>query len=237
MSDPFEVLEHLIPELPQAREAELFGEALQDAGRHLAAMPADIARLEEWQQSVQLLDKYWEEDEEREVLDALQRLQSSGEQIAAARDREQLTRVGAIASDAKQRITIVLRDGARAWSRRIDSDLGSLGNLGALLVEFMDTRELGHRMTSLAAMGSALKSSFPPSTSSLQQHRTMLHDSEIIRKDLTAIGTGQSVQTFLIALANETATLDMVDENVLQWIRDRHAESRFRLSLKRVVPG
>ena len=92
-------------------------------------------------------------------------------------------------------------------------------------------------MTQLAATGSALKNSFPPPANSLELHRDMLHDAEEIRKNLAAIGAGESVQTFLIAVAKETATLDMVDESVLQWIRDRHAENRFRLSLKGTVSG
>jgi len=232
MNDSLEVLEHLVPDLPQARQAELFGEALQEASRQLTAMTPEIGRLEEWQHSVGLLGEYWDGDEEREVLDALHKLDSTGSEIEAAQDREQLARVSGIASDAKQKIAIVLRDGARAWARRIDHDLGSLGNLGALLVQFADTRDLGRRMTLLATTGSALKNSFPPPDSSLDEHRDMLHDAEEIRKNLAAIGAGQSVQTFLIAVAKETATLDMVDESVLRWIRDRHAESRFRLSLK-----
>jgi hypothetical protein len=196
-----------------------------------------MGRLEEWQHSVDLRGESWDGDEEREVREALHEIESSGEQIEAAQDREQLTRVGGFASNAKQKITIILRDGARAWGRRIDHDLGSLGSLGALLVQFADTRELGRRMTALAITASSLKNSFPPPSGSLEQHRAMLHNAEDIRKNLAAIGAGQSVQTFLIALANETATLDMVDKSVLQWIRDRHAENRFFLSLKRVISG
>jgi hypothetical protein len=232
MNDPLELLERLIPAIPQARQSELFGGALQEASRQLAAISADIARLEEWQHSVGLLSRFWDKEEEREVLEALQRLESVGVQVEAAQDREQLARIGTIASDAKQRITIVLRDGARAWGRRVDHDLGSLGSLGALLVQFTDTRELGRRMTTLAATASALKGTFPPTGDSLQLRHAMLNDVDVIREDLAAIGAGQSVQTFLIALANELATLDLVDESVLQWIRDRHAETRFRLSLK-----
>ncbi len=237
MNDSLEVIESLIPELPQARQADLFGEALQEASRQLEAIAPEIGRLEEWHHSVGLLGGFWDGDEEREVLDSLHKLESFGERIETAQDREQLARVGGIAQEAKQKIAIVLRDGARAWARRIDHDLGSLGNLGALLAQFPDTRDLGHRMAALAATGSALRNSFPPISDSLDRHRIMLHDAEQIRKNLAAIGAGQSVQTFLIALANETATLDMVDESVLQWIRARHAENRFLLSLKPGTSG
>lgn len=109
----------------------------------------------------------------------------------------------------------------------MDSDLGSLGSLGSLLVQFADTRDLGRRMTALAATASSLKSVFPPQTGPLKQHERMLQDSEEVRKSLAAIGVGESVQKFLAALANATATLDRVDDAVLRWIRDRHAEKRF----------
>ena len=232
MSDSLEIIESLVPELPKARQAELFGQALQDASRQLGAMMPDIDRLEECQHSIGLLQEFWDGDEEREVLDALHQLKSFGEQIEAAQDREQLAHVTGIALEAKPRITLVLRDGTRAWGRRVDYDLGSLGSLGSLLIQFPDTHDLGRRMTALATIASALKNSFPPQSGSLKQHKLMLQDAEEIRKNLAAIGAGESVQKFLTALANRTATLDLVDESVLKWIQDRHADSRFLLTLK-----
>jgi hypothetical protein len=237
MTDSLELLESLVPELPQARQAELFGQALQDASRQLEAMKLDIGRLEECQHSIGLLKAFWDGDEEREVVDALHQLEYLGKQIEAAQDQEQLARVTGIASEAKPKILLVLRDGARAWGRRVDHDLGSLGSLGSLLVQFPDTRELGRRMTALAATASSLKSTFPPQEGFLKQHELMLQDAGDIRNNLAAIGAGESVQKFLAALANATATLDMVDDSVLQWIRDRHAESRFDVTLKQGISG
>lgn len=234
MSDSLELLEGLVSELPQARQAEMFGQALRDASRHLEVLTPEIGRLEECKHSIGLLDAFWDGDEKLEVVDALRQLDSLGKQIEAAQDREQLARVTEIALEAKPRIALVLRDGTRAWGRRVDRDLGSLGNLGSLLVQFPDTRDLGRRMTALASTASALKSVFPPHSASLKQHERMLQDAEEIRTNLAAIGAGESVQTFLAALANATATLDMVDDHVLQWIRDRHAENRFGVSLKQV---
>lgn len=237
MSDSLELLESLVPALPQARHAELFGQALQDASRQLEAMTPEIGRLEECQHSMGLLRASWDGDEEDEVVDALHQLESLGKQIEAAQDREQLARINELALGAKPKIALVLRDGARAWGRRIDHDLGSLGSLGSLLVQFQDTRALGTRMTALATTASILKNSFPPLAASLKQHTAMLQDAEDIRKNLTAIGAGESVQKFLTALANGSATLEMVDEGVFQWIRDRNAQNRFRLTLKPGVSG
>ena len=84
MNDSLEVLKQLIPNLPQARQAELFGEALQEASRQLTAMTPEIGRLEQWQHSVGLLGEYWAGDEEREVLEALHKLESTGGEIEAA---------------------------------------------------------------------------------------------------------------------------------------------------------
>lgn len=233
MSDALELLESLVSELPNARQAEMFGQALRDAGHQIEALTPDIGRLDECQHSIGLLDGFWDGDEEREIVDALLQLESLGKQIEVAQNQEQLARVAGMASEAKPKITLVLRDGTRAWGRRVDHDLGSLGSLGFLLVQFPDTRELGQRMTVLAATASTLKSSFPPQSGSLKQHERMLQDAEDIRNKLAAIGAGESVQKFLAALATETATLDMVDGSVFQWIRNRHAENRFRLLLKR----
>lgn len=232
MSDSLEVLEGRVSELPLARQAELFGDAIEHAGQQVESMAADISRLEEWQSSVGLLDKFWEGDERHEVVDALHQLKSFGNEIEATKDREQLTHVTAISSGMKSKLGTVLRDGGKAWGRRIDHDLGPLGSLGTLLEQFSDTRELGLRMVALARTAFTLKNSFPPKAQSIEQHKVMLKDAEEIRKNLAAIGTGESVQKFLAALANESATLDLVDETVFQWIRNRHAENRFRLKLK-----
>ncbi len=237
MSDSLEILESLVADLPQARQAEMFGQALRDASRQLEILTPEISRLEECRHSIGLVNSFWEGDEEREVVDALRQLEYLGKQIEAAQDREQLARVTEIALEAKPRIGLVLRDGTRAWGRRIDHDLGSFGSLGSLLVQFPDTRDLGRSMTALATTATTLKSSFPPQSDSLKLHERMLLDAEDIRKNLAAIGAGESVQKFLAALANATATLDMVDDDVLKWIRDRHAESRLRLSLNRGVSG
>lgn len=237
MSDSLELLESLVSELPQARQAEMFGQALGDASRQLESLTPEIGRLDECQHSIGLLDAFWDADERREVVDALRHLESLGKQIESAEDREQLARVTEIALEAKPRIALVLRDGTRAWGRRVDHDLGSLGSLGSLLVQFPDTRDLGRRMTALATTASGLKSSFPPQSGSLKHHERMLQDAEEVRKNLAAIGAGESVQRFLAALANATATLEMVDDDVVQWIRDRHAEGRFSLSLKQGFSG
>lgn len=232
MTDRLEELETLLPELPLARQTELFGHALVQLRQQLEEMAPDVSRLEDWKPSLSLLGEFWEGDEREEVLGALGQLKSFGDQIEAANDRDQLTLITEITLGVKAKLVLALRDGARAWVRRIDRDLGSLGNLGTLLVQFSDTRDLGLRMVSLARTASTLKNSFPPKTPSLEQHETMLKDAEEIRKNLAAIGAGESVQKFLAALGNESATLDLVDESVLQWIRNRHADSRFQIKLK-----
>ncbi len=233
LRDKFEILEQLIPQLPQARLAEQFGDALLDASINTVALLPDIERMELWQQSVHSLRESWDSDEESETLSALETLRIEGETIAAAQDREQVSQVRGIAIDAKQRIAVVLRDGMRAWQRRIETDVGSLGNLGALLIEFNDTRVLGSHMISIKSRGDSLKAQFPPTTTQLEGYGQLLQDADKVRRDLAAIGAGASVERFLLALASERATLDMVDEAVLRWIRERNSDNRFRLSLLR----
>jgi hypothetical protein len=231
--DQLEILEQLIPQLPQARLAEQFGDALHDASINTVALLPDIERMERWQQSVHSLRESWDSDEESETLLALETLQAEGEMIAAAQDREQVSQLRGTAMDAKQRIAIVLRDGLRAWQRRIEADIGSLGNLGALLIEFNDTRALGSRMVSIKSRGDSLKTQFPPPANQLEGYRQLLRDADTVRRNLAAIGAGASIETFLLALASERATLDMVDEAVLHWIRERNSDNRFCLSLLR----
>jgi len=231
--DQLEVLERLIPQLPQARLTELFGEALQDAGTSAFALLSEIEKLERWELSINLLRNSWQGEEGRETLDALQTLQLTGRQMATVEDREQLSQLRTCAGEAKQLIGIILRDGLRVWQRRIEADIGSLGNLGSLLVEFADTRSLGGRMTSIKSRGDGLRNQFPPSATQVEAYRALLEEANAVRSDIAAIGAGESIERFLLALASETATLDMVDEAVLRWIRDRRSDHRFRLSLQR----
>lgn len=235
MSDQLEVLEQLIPRIAQARIGEQFGEAFKDACQHAQSLIPGIERMERWQLSIHLLKAYWEPDDERETLDALRILQSAGQKIEAAQDLNQLSQVRGTATDAKSRVDVVVRDGLRVWQRRINDDIGLLESLGVLLSEFGDTRELGRRMTLIAARGAALASQFPPTADQVESHRALMEDAGTIRKDLADIGAGESVEAFLNALAKDDATLDLADDAVLKWIRDRHSDRRFRISLQRVV--
>lgn len=234
MSDQLELLEKLIPQIAQARTQELFGEALQDAWKYSQELVPGVERLERWNKSVHLLKTHWEVEEKVETIEALRNLQSAGEKMAAAQDSNQLAAVRSIATVAKSRVETVLRDGSRAWQRRIHADTGSLQSLGALLSEFADTRDLGRRMACVAARGSELALQFPPTEEQVQAHGKLLEDAIAIRQGLAEIGAGASVEAFLIALANEEATLDMADDAVLEWIRKRKSDRRFRISLNRV---
>jgi hypothetical protein len=235
MTDQLEVLEQLIPRIAQARIVEQFGEAFHEAHEHSQGLIPGVERMERWQLSIQLLRGHWDADDESETLSALRSLQAAGRKIETAEDQNQLSQIRAAATDAKSRVDVVMRDGLRVWQRRINADIGSLGGLGDLLSEFEDTRELGRRMASIASRGSVLASQFPPTADQVESHRALLDDAKKIREDLTAIGAGESVEVFLNALAKQDATLDQVDEAVLKWIRDRHSDRRFQISLKRVA--
>lgn len=233
MNDQLQILEQLIPQIPPARLSEQFGEALQDAGAQALALLPEVERLGIWKDSVHLLRDCWEGDENGEICNELYKLRLAGQKIEAANDKEQLSAARALLADAKQRIGIVLRDGMRAWQRRVEADIGSIGSLGGLLAEFGDTRALGVRMTTIASRGTGLKGQFPPTTSQLESYRILIEDAHSVRQELAEIGAGASVERFLLALATESATLALVDQDVLQWIRDRQWDHRFRLSLVR----
>lgn len=232
MTDQLEVLEQLIPRIAQARIFEQLGEAFHEAHEHSQGLIPGIERIERWQLSIQLLSGYWEADDKSETLSALRNLQSAGQKIETAQDLNQLSQVRATATGAKLGVEAVLRDGLRAWQQRINADIGSLGSLGDLLSKFEDTRELGQRMALIASRGAALGSQFPPAPDQIESHRVLLGDAQEIRQDLAAIGAGKSVEAFLNALAKQEATLDLVDDAVLKWIRDRHSDHRFHISLK-----
>jgi len=231
MTDALDALEIRVAELPQARQTEVFGQTLREATGQLENIAAEVSSLQECAHSIHLLEQFWGSDEKPEVLEALRRLEDLGRQIESAQDRDQLALVPNLVREAKPRIALIIRDGARVWNRRLDHDLGSLASLGSLLVQFPDTRVLGQRMASVAATISALKNAFPPAEAAIGKHQRVLQDAEEARKDLAVIGAGESVQTFLAALADRKATLSMLDADVLSWIRDRHAESRFGISL------
>jgi hypothetical protein len=232
MPDQLEVLEQLIPRIAQARNVEQFGEAFREAHEYAQTLVPGIERMERWQLSIQLLSGHWGTEDKIETLSALRSLQSAGQKIEAAQDLNQLSQVRATATGAKLGVDAVLRDGLRAWQQRINADIGSLASLGDLLSKFDDTRELGRRMTSIASRGAALGSQFPPDAVQIESHRALQEDARKVRQDLAAIGAGESVEAFLNALARQDATLDLVDDTVLKWIRDRHSDRRFHISLK-----
>lgn len=233
-NDALVLLEQLIPKLPLARQAKDFGTTVDDAGTEALTLASGVNRLEQWQLSADLFRGFWTGEECEASLQTLQQLQEQGRLMALAQDREQLARIPAIVAELKPRIANLLRDGGRVWQRRIGRDIGSLGSLASLLTEFPDTRAVGLRIDEMVTLANSLKIEFPPSANQRTIHARVLEQVAQLKRDLAEIGASESVQRFLLALADETATLDMLDDAIRNWLRERRAENRLRLSLARV---
>lgn len=233
-NDPLVLLEQLIPELPRARQAKDFGTVVDDAVHEALTLASGIKRLEQWQLSADLFRGFWTGEEYEASIQTLKQLQERARWMALAQDREQLARIPAIVAEVKPQIANLLRDGDRVWQRRIARDIGSLGSLASLLTEFPDTRAVGLRIAEVVTLANSLEDEFPPSANQRSIHASILEQVAQLKRDLAEIGASESVQRFLLALADETATLDMLDDAIRNWLRERRAEKRLRLSLARI---
>jgi hypothetical protein len=114
------------------------------------------------------------------------------------------------------------------WTRTVDQQFAPLGSVGALLEAFPNARDLGKRMVNAAA--SAQKHAqtsileLPAIVEALFSQR-----SDLLEEQQEVAGDPK-VSAFLQALADDRATLDLLHEEVLEWLEDQGALSSLKVS-------
>ena len=107
----------------------------------------------------------------------------------------------------------------------------STARLGGVLREIPEIQELGTAMESLFHRAEQLSASITDAARSAEHFKTLKIERDRINDKLAAIGTGEEVVGFLLAVAWRSATLAQVTGEVRAWLDERNSLGRFKVGL------
>lgn len=119
----------------------------------------------------------------------------------------------------------------KAWAARIKADFIPLKRLGDVLADIADTKASGMELRTWAEQVLDLCGNDPPSPESLDKFSVAEAELPERLDRLGKLGIDASVREFLLEVAGKGATLKNLTPQVLAWLHDKHAGSRFQIEL------
>ncbi len=114
------------------------------------------------------------------------------------------------------------------WTRAVDQQFAPLGSVGALLEAFPNARDLGKRMVNVASTAQR------HAQTAVLELPTVVGDLFSQRADLLdeqqKVAGDPKVSAFLQALADDRATLDLLHDEVLGWLKAQGVLSSLKVS-------
>ncbi|BAL73770.1 hypothetical protein [Bradyrhizobium cosmicum] len=226
MSDKLLELEILLNQLPGAVERRRLGDRLRQAvdvlrdseyrvNRTRAVL--ELAHLTEFQQSSpqgDVIDKL--KEEAWEVGDALQNATTEDELKNAVYDYDRVLKPALASADKAVRIH---------WSRVVDERFRPIELLGELLERIGIAGDLGQQLRDCARRGMASTNN-SQLTEIVANAKNLLAELSVLQKRRAeAIGSG-NVGTFVNALAEGRATLELITPDVREWLEMNNALDR-----------
>ena len=230
--DPLEQLEELRMRIPEAKKRLHFGKVLDHTIRAVAEAEQVISELEQMDGFIPLVREHLEPEDSTVLRDILLKVQRVGKRLTDATDvnvlndtaRELTHAIPVAISQAGQLIK-------RGWLARINEAFASTGRLGGVLREIPETRQLGIEMESLSERVKKLSSPIADAMNSGKEFESLRKDRDQIHNKLTSLGAGEEVVAFLLAVADQSATLMDVTGEVREWLFGRSALRRFKVGL------
>jgi hypothetical protein len=228
VSDPLEELEKTAKLLPAA----VAGVKLGDRAKQMLERFRDVSRQEHRLKAsielANLLEGSKDSQLKTQVEKALEAVDEAAEAMKEVDDEQSLA--DAVSEYqafilALSTLEVVVRP---LWKRTIDQQFAPLNSVGALLESFPNACDLGKRMVGAAA--SAQKHAL----TSLLELPAIVKDLIAQRSDLLKeqqeVAGDPKVSTFLQALADDRATLDLLHGEVLEWLDEQGALSSLKVS-------
>jgi hypothetical protein len=119
----------------------------------------------------------------------------------------------------------------RGWKEKVEQAFSSTGGLGGVLSQVPETETLGREMETVSQRSEELATSVTNATECAAKYLALIADRDRTNKALTSLGAGTDVVEFLLAVAEQSATLMKVNENVRAWLAERHSLGRFKVGL------
>lgn len=250
MSDVLEELESMLEHAPAIAERLTFGDALEHAQQQIAAndeLPEQIElcalvleqltplRPEDADLAGQTVKKLTSAVEELNLRSGRRPAEGREGTLEPIKDGQGLREIQHALRDASTALTGLRTALVTTWKTRAKSQFGSLATIARVLEGIESTRAFGRALGEWAGPAMAVTSpGWFPSKDDVEQLK--LRRAELPGKvaGLQSAGIDERVQSFLLEVANDTATLASVDAHLLHWLTKHDASTRFEV--KAIAP-
>lgn len=231
-ADPLERLEELKSQVPAAITRKNLGAALDAAVRAVKGAEQSISRLEVLRAFIPLVRNYLDSPDKDGLRRQLSNLRGLAQQLERASDTETL-------SEATQSVAHQLTPAVdqtdqfvrRGWKEKIEQAFSSTGRLGGVLRQIPETETLGSEMETVSQRVGQLVASVTDATENAEQYSALLVERDQVNEKLTSLGAGEAVVAFLLAVAEQHASLNHATDDVRAWLGERYALERFKMEL------
>jgi len=232
MTDKLERLEELSRQIPEARQRQALGDALDTAVQEARGATNAITRLEQLSPFVPLVRSQLTSTEREQLRRWMLSLQAIGKRFAEATDTGDLaTAVDGLKRDLTPAVTQVAELIGNGWRARIDQAFSATGGLGVVLREIPETSQLGSDMEALTRRAGQLAATIEDAQQNTEQLRALTTERDRTKVMLADLGAGEEVVHFLLAVAERSANLGDVTTEVRDWLDARDALERFKVGL------
>jgi len=226
MSDPLVELEQLLPQIAPAVERRHLGEILGQTVEKLRASDYVIKRFRAVLGISRTIDFKADPNQAAAESELITEGRNLASDLERAQTADDLRDIQAIYGEFARSLANVERQIRSHWSRIVQREFRPLISLGTLLERIGSASELGKKLRRCGEEAIVIRESVSAD---------VLH-TEIIRlrnlrasldAERTTLSRDPEVDAFLNALAEGKATLQMVTERVLVWLRQNDALNQF----------
>jgi hypothetical protein len=229
-SDQLQRLEELVPLCDSIRKGTEYGGALAQASGEVLKAAAAPNRLESLKPVLRLL-KGTQHVPTSELIADLMKLEVAGRNLEQCASTEALKDARFSVKDIQDALLRVEGQVFRAWVARVQAEFGPLQRLASVLAGIPETKTVGVALQKWAQGALSVSGHGTPTAESVKQFEQAQAEVTDRLEALGSLGIDTAVRVFLLEVAAEKATLASLGPGVLEWLRAKNAQSRFRIQL------
>ncbi len=223
-------LEQLVPMCGAIRKGTEYSAALNQAKNEVIGAEILPNRLESLEHALYVL-KDTNYLAPADLVVDLEALENSGQSLEQSVDTDALQDAHYWVKDIQKALQRVEVQISRAWTALVQSEFGPIKSLGDVLSQIPDTKSTGEGIQKWANRVLSLANGDVTTENTSRQLNEARTELPVRLKALGNLGVDTNVQSFLIEVANNRATLANVQPSVLDWLHEKNAQSRFRVEL------
>ncbi len=230
MTDILLELEGSLPRIAPAREARQLGAILDKVAEKSADIERQGQRCQALVAMATALDGFSDPKVTTAARAAIDAVRTTGADLTTAADVDGLELVLESLIDLANALKDFDQNVRLVWADRSRTEYTSLIPVGQLLQHIAGAEALGQELAQLGARATALASRNQTATAMAPDIEQLEADRRSLLARLKEVTANPEVETFITAVTQNQATLQLVTPGVLGWLSDRGALGAFKIT-------